>query len=618
MHRFVARAAATAWCGVSPLPAFAQTAGDAAPDILVTASRTRDDGGVVRADAAWIEQRQPVTLLEVLADLPGVRAERLGGPAGPSQLSIRGGEANFTAVLIDGIRLNDPTNSEGGAFDFALLDPMLVSRVEVVRTGGSAVHGSDALAGVVQIVTRPPPTDGLDAAASGWIDSRYGGSATAMVAAGWGDGGLLGGAGHFDSGDGDPAGTLRRSQFLLRGRHAAGGWRLNLTGLHATSDATGFPRDSGGPRLAVIRARERRSGELSLAGLAIARDPAARLRPQLTLSYAEQRSDSDTPAIAPSVLDGVPPIRAANRFTRLEAIAALAADLGPLTLAGGGAVLREDGRSDGSLDIGFPLPLRFERTRVTRSGFAEATLRAEPRLTLTGALRYDRVGGIDRWTGRGALAWRVAEAGPLLFARLSNGFKLPSLYALGQPLIGNPDLAPETGRSLEAGVEWPVGAGQIGLTLFDNRFRNLIDFDAGLFRLVNRARVGTRGFELFGAVPLGAGFTARGALTHLAIDSATPLRGRPGWSGNVRLTWQSGRWEATGALRGNSRFADSSIPTGPLTTAGHVEAELGGRVALTERVSLRLTFLNLGDTRRWTAVGTPRPGRSARLTLAID
>ena len=139
--------AAAAGALVLPGIVHAQSGTAAAPDetIVVTASRTGEVAGVVVADRPAIEQRQPSSLLDVLEDLPGVRAFSTGGPGGGSFLSIRGGEPNFTIVLLDGVRLNDPTNSAGGAFDFALLDPMAVERIEVVRNAASAVHGSDAL-----------------------------------------------------------------------------------------------------------------------------------------------------------------------------------------------------------------------------------------------------------------------------------------------------------------------------------------------------------------------------------------------------------------------------------------------------------------------------------------
>lgn len=587
--------------------------------IVVTASRTGEDAGIAVADRDAIARRQPSSLITVLDDLPGVHAFSTGGPAGGSFLTVRGGEPNFTAVLIDGVRLNDPTNSAGGAFDFTLLDPLIVDRVEVVPTAASAIHGSDALSGLVQIVTRDPTGSGVRAGAQGWIDSRYGGAGSASLSGGWDGGGLIAAGGHYDSRDGDPAGTLRRDQLFGNARQAIGSFRLSALGLYATTRGTGFPEDSGGPLLATIRTRGTRDGDLTLAALSLTRDHQARIRPSLSLSWSLQHGDSDSPAIAPGVLDGVPATVAHDRFARFEGIGAIAADLGPLTLSAGGAVLREDGRSDGTLDFGFPLPVAFALTRVTHSGFAEATWRTSSAVTINGAVRYDKLtGGSGNWTGRGGIGWRIKPGGPRLFAHLANGYKRPSLYSLGHPLIGNPALKSETSRSIDGGIEIPLPGGQVTVTAFENRFRNLIDFDPVQFRLINRDRVRARGVEGAARLGLGGGWSIAGALTYLSLDSATPLRGRPEWNGNLRLSWERGPWQADVALRGNSDVNDSAIPTGARVTPGHVESDAGIRYRLRAHAAILLALRNIGDNRSWEAVGTPSPGRSIRLSVTID
>lgn len=617
MHVCMPFAALAAALAVVPA-AQAQTAASG-DDIIVTASRTGADNGVAIADRETIARRQPASLLEVLDTLPGVRAFPTGGPAGGSFVSIRGGEPNFTAVMIDGVRLNDPTNSAGGAFDFSLLDPLVVERIEVSRVAGSAIHGSDALSGVVQIVTRDPAPRGVRPGAMGWIDSRYGGAGSASLSGGWGSGGLTVAGGLYDSGDGDPAGTLRRTQWFGGARQSIGSFHLSALGLRADTRGTGYPEDSGGPLLAANPPRETREANLSLAALSLTRERSAAIRPSLSVSWSVQHANSDTPAIFPGALDGVPATTADTRLTRLEAIGALAGDLGPLTLAVGGTTLREDGRSAGTLDFGFPLAVGFSALRVTHSGFAEASLRAAPGLALTGAVRYDHLSGGDgHWTGSGNLRWEIAGGGPRLFAHVASGYKRPSLYALGHPLIGNAALAPETSRSLDAGIEFPLANGQASVTLFDNRFRNLIDFDPALFRLVNRDSVRARGAEGALSLRLGGGWSVGGSLTWLSLDSATPLRGRPRWNGNLALSWDSGPFRVEAALRANSAFDDSAIPTGARVTGGHGEADAGLRYRTSDHVAVRLVLRNLGDNRSWNAVGTPQPGRSLRLSLVLD
>ena len=107
-------------------------------------------------DSQQIKALNKTTVADLLKTLPGLLVEEQGGPGGLTAVSIRGGESNFTLVLVDGIAVNDPTNSRGGGFDFANLNPNMVDRIEVVRGAQSAIYGSDALAGVINIITRKP------------------------------------------------------------------------------------------------------------------------------------------------------------------------------------------------------------------------------------------------------------------------------------------------------------------------------------------------------------------------------------------------------------------------------------------------------------------------------
>ena len=87
------------------------------------------------------------SVAEVLRTVPGLLVEEQGGAGGLTAVSIRGGESNFTLVMVDGVALNDPTNSRGGGYDFNNLDPATVERIEVVRGSQSAIYGSDAPGG---------------------------------------------------------------------------------------------------------------------------------------------------------------------------------------------------------------------------------------------------------------------------------------------------------------------------------------------------------------------------------------------------------------------------------------------------------------------------------------
>jgi vitamin B12 transporter len=591
------------------------------PDaIVVTASRTEAEpaGALSLVEAAEIERLQPASLIEALDEVAGVRAFSTGGAGGRSFLSIRGGEPNFTLVLLDGIRLNDPTNSRGGGFDFFLIDPALVERIEVARDSVSAVHGSDALAGAVNIRLRAPKAGGRGATVRAQAGSEGDAGLGAGLEKGWRSGGLLAAASWYDSGRLTPGSSLERGQGLAQLRQRLGGFEARLLGLYGEAERSAFAEDSGGPRLAADPERELGEAELVAAGLTLRRSATAAIRPNLSLSWSRQRDRSATPAIAPGVLQGTPALTAESRFSRFEAIADVGLGRGALVATAGASLLRESGRSDGAIDLGFPLPVGFDLVRTTRSAFAEASLRPGGGFGFNLAARYDDLaGGGHRWTGRGAASWQPAAGGPTLFARVGEGYKLPSFYALAHPLIGNPELRPERSRNAAAGVELAGARGDfVRLALFRNLFRDLIDFDPATFTTVNRDRVRASGIELEGRWSPAAAVKLAGALSWLDLESPAPLRGRPRWQGSLRAAWQAnGAVEVDGALRFNSDYFDSSIPTGPVRAGGHFEADLGVSWRLSERFSLTAALRNATGERYEDAVGFPAPGRVARVSV---
>src|SRR5262245_9644282 len=136
---------ASAACDGSPL----RLTLDVAPvseAIVVSATRTDAPAGQVAAavtvfGAAEIERRQQPLLADLLHDAPGVAIVRVGAPGGVTSMFVRGGESNYTKVLLDGVPLNEP----GGAFNLSDVTTVNLDRVELVRGANSALFGSDAM-----------------------------------------------------------------------------------------------------------------------------------------------------------------------------------------------------------------------------------------------------------------------------------------------------------------------------------------------------------------------------------------------------------------------------------------------------------------------------------------
>ena len=119
---------------------------------LVPVSRDNVGTSVTVIDSEQIEQRGYDFVGDILQDVPGLNLARNGGPGTLSEIRLRGAEADQTLILIDGIEANDPSQSSG--FDFAHLLADSVERIEVLRGAQSALWGSDAIGGVINIITK--------------------------------------------------------------------------------------------------------------------------------------------------------------------------------------------------------------------------------------------------------------------------------------------------------------------------------------------------------------------------------------------------------------------------------------------------------------------------------
>jgi outer membrane receptor protein involved in Fe transport len=587
-------------------------------EYLITAART-GPADQTALDAETLQRWQDQSVLPALNRVPGVRAFEKGGR---SYLSVRGGEPNYTLVMIEGVRVNDPTNAQGGAFDFSQLPPEILDRAVVAPGGLSAAQGADALAGVVQLrLLRPAPAESrLRISALG--DSSGGASGSATLLLGARDSGLVFSGGARDSGELTPGASLSRQYGLLKYERVLGAVKSAAFVLGSHTNARAFPEDSGGPRLAVNRAQETRDTGMTLTAIDFSRAEDAPFAPHLAFRWSSQAGETATPAIAPGVLDGVPAIAADTRFERLSVLAdAVFTPVRPLRFALGAEYAEERGESVGSIDFGGPLPVRYALNRETSSAFAEVTLSPRPGMALTLGSRADvDRDGVVEGSWRGRLELTPLSTGPQWFVSAATAYKQPSLFALGYPLIANPALKPERGRSLETGLVFETEGGlHWQASVFEQRFRDMIDFDPARFTNVNRAHVVTRGVQTSWAQTLATDWAASANLTWLDLESATPLRARPHWQGNAELRWHAQpRLMATLAGAFNDDSLDSAIPTGLVRAPGHFTVDLGARWQARSDTRLTLALRNLLDTRYAEAVGFPAAGRTLFLSVQLD
>lgn len=593
---------------------------EAAP-VIVTGSRVAAPPQDLGANVTVLEREQfdvekPTKLADVLERVAGIHVDSVGGRGGTGSLYLRGADPNYTLVLVDGVRVNDPTNARGGSFDFSTFDVADVQRVEIARGPYSAIYGGDALAGVINIITRRAPLDEthvtVDAMGGGYDTHEFSLNAAGPLANGtWSLGASESNEGEQIRGNDFSAQRFSASYNTDRTERT----RLSLSARYTDSDRAGFPDDSGGYRFAAIRDPETREAQESVFGASLEHD-AGNAGFSLALGYFDRDDRIESPGVAPGVRDpfGVPPSVVDSSIERFTATFTGTQRLSDLfTLAYGAEWQRERGTSDGELDFGggFMMPTSFDVTRNSWAPFAEARLTTQFGLSAQAGVRVDKPEHQGSVTSpRLRVAYDFGANGLRLAGSWGKAFKLPSLYALGHPLVGNPDLVPERGESQELELSQSLRDGKISwsATWFDGEFRNAIDFDSGPPpMLVNRNQVDTRGVELAGRYAVNDMWSVDGSLTHAKSrieSSGAELRNRPDWRGGVGVHWApvtALRFSASATYVGDS--FDSSIATGDVDLDAYTRVDLSAVWQVSPKFQAWLAVDNVTDEKYEQFVG---------------
>jgi len=443
----------------------------ASSDIVVTATgvaQPADQAGqavtvVTRAD---LDRRQTVSLADYLATTPGVAVSRSGPVGSQTSLRIRGAEAEQTLVLIDGVRVNDPS-SPGGAFDFGNLLAGGIERVEVLRGADSVPWGSQAIGGVVNIVTQQPAA-GLQA--RGNVEYGYHDTFDANAALSGKTGPVSAAVtGGFYRSDGISAaadGSERDGYKQYAGTGSVGialapGIGLDVRGYYAHSrlDLDGYP-----PPNYVFADDSEYSKVQEVYGYAglHANFGGGRANNRLAVTIADVNRDNFDPTVGPA-----PIYFYRGRSERYE----YQGDFKPfdhIRLVAG-ADHEDSHYFDGSL----------RASAGVTSEYGELIIQPAQPLTLTGGIRHDDHDAFGGHTTLGADAALALATGTTLRASYGEGFKAPTLYELYSD-YGNRSLDPETARSVDVGVEQSLLDGRVraSVTWFYRDTRHQIDFES--------------------------------------------------------------------------------------------------------------------------------------------
>ena len=511
-------------------------------DVVVTATRVETPNKEVASSILVLtrldlERSRKVFVLEALRELAGVTVQENGPQGSAATVMLRGANSEHTLVLVDGVEINDPI-SPSRTFDFGHLLVDDIERVEVLLGPQSPLYGSDALGGVINIITR------RGSARPGLSFSGMGGS----YGTGAGSLGFRGGSERWDY-------SLGASYFGSAGFSAAG------IGYRGNSERDGYRDLSLSGRLGyklrdnvdfdlVVRNTSART-ELDGFGGDFGDDPNSRqdydlffVRAQarallignrweqrLAMSYVSHHRSYDNPP------DDLNPLFSEtgtydSRQVSLDWQNTIYAHESNIIVAGVEAQ-REDGKSYYFAEVPFApteniFPLKHSQTV---GAYAQDQVKLGNRFFAAVGCRLDahsRFG--NAFTYRLAPAYVLPRLGMRIKATLGTGFKSPSLYQLYAPgtywgLVGNENLRPETSTGWDAGLEQSLFGDRLklGATYFHNDFRDLIQFDF-LRGYTNTGRAEAKGWEASALARPADGFLLQACYTRtVSKDEATGL-----------------------------------------------------------------------------------------------
>jgi vitamin B12 transporter len=628
----------------SYLPAMA----DEPETVVVSATRTeqpqsKTGESVSVIDSTALRNLQTVSLTDALILTPGIVVNQSGGIGQPSAVSVRGADTGQTLVLIDGVRINDPSGTDDGA----ILGDLLVNnidRVEVLRGPQSTLYGSNAIGGVIDIFSKRGGDSpfGLTASAEGGSEDTY----------------------HLNAAANGTAGAVE---------YGAAANFLHSNGISAADKRNGNPETDGYRNLGLTgNVRVHLNDAISL---------------DLRSYYTDARVDfDDNSQFTPPFLTLDSAAYNTNRF--FAGYAGLNVDLFGGRLHNRIAVMHSDSNREfydsffdfgmhtkdaqdkgkatrfeyqGTLDISPADQLVYgaehERTSFTGIGtfsndrghstiysfYGQYQKTLFDALTLTGGIRYDHHSDFGSHTSlKFAGAWQITGT-TTLHANYGDGFKAPSLYQLFSQ-YGEPTLAPETARGWEAGLAQMFldGRARASVTYFQRRTTNLVDFVTpncfptppvvapaicatrpfGFYDNVGRARVHGVEVELSGNITdtlnLAAGYTN---LDSRNLDTSLALQRRPRNTASATLTWAPSNWSVGGSLNYVGKQVDqydmSTTPPTVFTNGSHTLVNLFGQYSL-DQWSLYARVDNLFAEHYEPLIGYGAPGRTAFVGIRFN
>lgn len=588
-----------------PLP------GNLAADVVVSAEAApaeSDSLGVAATviDQAEIERSAQLSLLEVLRRAPGLDVVQSGGPGGVASLFLRGTSSTQTLVLVDGVKRNSPFF---GGFDLSTLATANVGRVEVVRGPFSALYGSEAIGGVVQVFSKRGGASGFTA--KGF--ASYGSATTkegAFTAA-------------YSDKSVDVSAGFRRTLTdgdLPNGYFAATNLSSAVDVLISPDIRIGFvtQNDKGESGIPFSGStptpfRKTTSEEKTYSiPMTLVLGGSTTLEASASLAKAKPTfSDPDDPyGYTFSETDA----------ERRSGRAVLSFEAGAQRIAVGGDYERADVTS---VDA-YGTQLQDASTDTWAAFVEDRISLSDGKLVFTAGLRRDDHSTFgDRWSPRLTASWAVTN-GLRLRTAGGTGFRSPTAGELYYPFSGNPALEPEQSTSYEVGAEFALGrsGASFEATAFSTDVEDLIQYDFAAQTNVNVGKARMRGVEAVLTTPLSSTFAVRASYAWLdAVDQDTglPLLRRPEHRGSATLSYatKKGVGAEVTALYVGQRDDVDAVTFERVTSPSYLRLDLAVTASkLLGAFGLYGRVTNLTDKEYSEVAGYPSPGR--RYTVGLD
>lgn len=503
-------------------------------DVVVTANRiptpTASLGSAVTViDGEDLRRRQIREVQDVLREVPGLAVSQTGGPGRATAVRMRGMEGHHTLLLIDGVEVADPSQSQQ-SYDFGHLMVTDIERIEIVRGPQSTLYGADAIGGVINIITRrgsgaPRVTGQVEA--GGYATRRAGAGVSGAT-----DRLRYSADVGYDKTSGFSAADERNGNTEEDGYEnrrfngslgvAVTDW-LDLDATVRAMDAdVEYDTWAGGQAVDSDDSMDQRerSGRLAATIDTLGGD----LQHMVAASLSSTKRDLYAGGVQTSFYDG--------ERDKLEYQATWTAT-DAVTLIAGLEQEREEAETSGGIDASVK----------TRAGYADLqTALLDDRLFLTVGGRlddHDEAGHHD--TYRATAAYFLDATGTRLHASWGTGFRAPSLFELYAATWGNPDLKPETSRGWDVGVEQTLWQDRVvaDVTFFRNDTEDLIQWQPTGYTNI----ASTRAFGLETSLQVAVTETLRTRATYTYTESRNGQTGqilarRPKHQGALGVDWE--------------------------------------------------------------------------------